>query len=332
MKKMKRNENNFFLKKVKISTITYIPFYYSTIHEKRTTMDIAIDVKTLIKQNHTLDLLIHAIHAIARNACLFKVSEIIVVGNMEEPDTILVGSLFQYFVTPRYLSKEAFAVNVEKGLIDKKVFKKAGKMPLIASIVGMLKPESSRGVRFREGISVFKKQKNGGGEGGLREKTASGKVKKNRNKGKKTMVKNGTRFVNVGLEKMVELEEEVPAGVRVSVDVDKKKVVGVEEAWGGYCGYAVRVAADVEGVFTGGKEYEGGVFVRVGGVFARSAGAGAADDVVGGGVGAKVGGQAVVVFVADDAGEGEQFFDAVMALRGARAEDGAVVAMGRGVW
>ncbi|MFT8422750.1 MAG: putative RNA uridine N3 methyltransferase, partial [Gluconacetobacter sp.] len=69
----------------------------------------------------------------------------------------------------------------------------------------------------------------------------------------------------------------LPLNVRVTVDMAEKKVVGVQEAWGPYTGYVVRLAASVEDVFTevntalvGEAGYDMSLVARTSDFFART--------------------------------------------------------------
>lgn len=234
--------------------------------EKRT-VSLAISAELLCKHNRNLEQLTYAVYQIARNACLYKVAEVVVLGE-ENKETILVGSLFQFFITPRYLVKETFSRSLGSGALPKNVFNKGKTLPAIPGLLDFLHPAVNKRARYREGISINKNFLK------HRTKTETGKVRKI-NKNLKT-----TRHVQVGLDRVVELgpdEDALPLNVRVSVDVEARKVVSVQDAWGDeYTGYSIRVAKDVVEVFTeapiglvGEDGYDMGVLVPAGDMFDR---------------------------------------------------------------
>jgi predicted SPOUT superfamily RNA methylase MTH1 len=288
------------------------------------TISIAISAEHLCKHNKNLDQLTHAIYMIARNACLFQINEIIILGNKtnesNEKDTLLVGSLFQFFITPRYLVQETFCKSFQTGKLPKNVFNKAKTMPLIPTIMEYLQPGINKDIKFREGISINKNILK------LRSKTANGKVKK-LPKNVKT-----TRFVQIGLNTVLELdnkEDPLPLNVRVSVDMINKKVVSVQEAWKEkYCGYVVRAAMGVVEVFTEAPwEYDIGILIKAGEMFSHN------NEVENEKLDSweKVSGKmhSVIVVCPSVTGEEKELFDQTVGLNKARVEDGAVLAMGR---
>ena len=217
--------------------------------------------------------LTYAAYQIARNAVLYKVSEIILLeaptseASSDAPYTpaVLLGALLQYFVTPRYLAKESFRALFAAKLITPKLFGTASRLPALPGLLETLAPwTGNEKGRYREGLTVGKSIALKMGPGVIREKTASGKVKKVKKNKNKTPL---TRHVLVGrsetVEVTLEVDQNLPLGVRVLVDTVEKKIVPARA----YTGYTVRIVAhdDPLGVFTGytgaGEGYAGAVWV-----------------------------------------------------------------------
>jgi predicted SPOUT superfamily RNA methylase MTH1 len=218
--------------------------------------------------------LTYAAYQIARNAVLYKVSEIILLeaptseASADAPPytpAVLLGALLQYFVTPRYLAKESFRALFAAKLITPKLFGTASRLPALPGLLDTLAPwTGNEKGRYREGLTVGKSIALKMGPGVIREKTASGKVKKVKKNKNKTPL---TRHVLVGRSETVEVtleaDQNLPLGVRVLVDTVEKKIVPARA----YTGYTVRIVAQYDplGVFTGytgaGEGYAGAVWV-----------------------------------------------------------------------
>ena len=206
------------------------------------TVSLCVPVAVVCRHNRNLDQLTHAAYEIARSACMFKVSEVILLGEgKEDRNSLTLGSLLQFFITPRYLVQETFAKAFASGQLPRNMFNKAKTLPLVPTLMEYLQPGVNKTCQYREGISINKNVLK------HRRKNESGKVCKV-SKAHKT-----TRFVQVGAGEVLELAGEtegLPLNVRVTVDMAQKKVVGVQEAWGPYSGYVVRLAGTMVDVFT----------------------------------------------------------------------------------
>lgn len=217
------------------------------------TVSLCISADSICKYNKNIDQLTHAVYEISRSACMFKISEIILLNNNNKDNkynknTLIVASLLQFFITPRYLVKETFSNAFKNGTIPKNIFNKAKTLPLIPTIMEYLQPGINKDCNYREGISINKNVTK------HRRKNADGKVLKIK-KSIKT-----TKFVQIGSDKIMEIKSDnnsnddegsLPLNVRVTVDMKEKKVVGFKEAWGDkYCGYSVRICNDIIGLFT----------------------------------------------------------------------------------
>lgn len=231
------------------------------------TVSVCIRVADVCRHNRNMDQLTHAAYEIARSACMFKVGELVLLGDgKEDRNSIVLGSLLQFFITPRYLVKETFAKAFESGQLPKNVFNKAKTLPPVPTLLEYLRPGVNEACHYREGITINKNVLK------HRRKNARGKVCKVP-KAAKT-----TRYVQVGTQEVVEVrgDEGLPLNVRVTVDMDTKQVVGVKEAWGRYSGYVVRVAGGLVDVFTevdtslvGADGYDMSVVVRTGDFFGK---------------------------------------------------------------
>lgn len=224
---------------------------------------------------HNLDQITHTAYQIAKAACTFQVDEIVVLQVPEtpgdeksqrilfdesqpskgkvRPDSLLLLSLLQYFVTPPYLVKSVFG-----GKVDKNSFNVAKKLPKVSTLPFMQVELHSK---YREGMSIDRAVK--------RKKTASGKVKKIK---KSQQV---TKYVNVGTDKPLELKQEIPINARVTVDMKTGEIVSPLQAYGsqgtnGSFGYSVRVATDLTKLFTESgypEGYESTIFADSGDYF-----------------------------------------------------------------
>lgn len=298
------------------------------------TVSLCVPAAVVCRHNRNLDQLTHAAYEIARSACMFKVSEVIVLGEgKEDRNSLVLGSLLQFFITPRYLVQETFAKAFASGQLPRNVFNKAKTLPLVPTLLEYLQPGVNKACKYREGISINKNVLK------HRRKNASGKVCKVP-KAHKT-----TRFVQVGAGEVLELAGEtdgLPLNVRVTVDMAEKKVVGVQEAWGPYTGYVVRLAASVEDVFTevntalvGEDGYDMSLVARTSDFFARTKTKtpvlATLPEVSREEAGHK---SHVLVVVTGPAGEGgaedeagELFDGAIRVPEGSRVEEGVVIAL-----
>lgn len=296
------------------------------------TVSLSIPADVICRHNKNLDQLTHAAYEISRSACMFKVNELILLSkDKTDKKVIILGALLQFFITPRYLVKETFAKAFNNGTLPKNVFNKAKTMPIIPTLMEYLQPRVNKECKYREGISINKNILK------HRRKNANGKVIKI-NKNLKT-----TKFVQVGLDKVIELSNEgsnggIPLNVRVTVDMNDKKIVSVKEAWGSsYTGYAIRIAGSIIEIFTevntdivGEDGYDISVIVPTCDFFHKGK---YNDDIK------EVNKEEVlkrehVVVVVVDGGENIEeeekgvFDGKVRVPSGARAEEGAVVALG----
>lgn len=178
-------------------------------------------------------------------------------------ECLILATLLQYFITPPYL-----VGSLIKGE-PLRYLKYVGKYPTITTlpfmVTNFLDGNENAGT-YREGLSVPEKK-----EGP--KKAPGSKVK--RKKDRLAM----TKYVNVGLEKPLELaKEKIPANVRVTVDVKERKIVSPYEAY--YAdkvgartsvGFHVRVAKLFSSVFTEcafPSGYTSSIFVESGNYFA----------------------------------------------------------------
>ncbi|OBA22224.1 DUF171-domain-containing protein [Metschnikowia bicuspidata var. bicuspidata NRRL YB-4993] len=151
-----------------------------------------------------------------------------------ENNALLLASLLQYFVTPKYLVKSVF-----RNSPHVKKFKYAEKLPTLTALPFM----KNEGVRkaFKEGFTVAKQ---------------APKIRKKSKKSSAVKKLRVTKYVNIGDSKLFELSgPEVPTNVRVTVDLKNKRVVSPESAYAmtackASYGYHVRLAKTVTSVFT----------------------------------------------------------------------------------
>lgn len=218
-------------------------------------VSLAFDGERLSRENPSLEKLTYAIHLIARHAAQRKINEIIIIGDPNDPCIVSIGALFQFFVTPRYLVRESLSQVLKKQHVPAKIFSKAKTLPPLPTLVTYLNSHADKSSPYREGLSIWKKARG--------HKSASGKVHK-ASKSART-----TRYVLVGEREVVEVKDPLPLHVRVSVDMKTKNVVSGRDAYG-YIGYTVRIASNVESVFTESSiEYTHGVYVPSRGVFSK---------------------------------------------------------------
>ncbi|KAF7999483.1 hypothetical protein HF325_006159 [Metschnikowia pulcherrima] len=151
-----------------------------------------------------------------------------------ENSALLLASLLQYFVTPKYLVQSVFRANPCRAK-----FIYAEKLPKISTLPFM--SSNAIGGAYKEGFTVSKK---------------APKVRKRNKKVSAVKKLKVTKYVNVGGSRLVELSgPEVPINVRVTVDMKNKKVVSPEQAYGtsgckASFGYHVRIAKTITSVFT----------------------------------------------------------------------------------
>lgn len=228
------------------------------------------------------------INEIARAATLYQVGEIVVLevpeiteqvvggkktfdedddATTEAPKTmneaVVAAGLLQYFVTPPYLIKLVFANSAFPEVTNK--FKYADKLPKLTLLPFMANNDVNR--HFREGIAIAKHTP---------EVTKKGKKEKAKHK------ISVTKYVNVGLDEPVELDElrEIPVHSRVTVDMKNRKVVAPETAYGVVgnklsFGYYTRVCLKLSQVFTEllvPEGYLGSVFVNCDDYFQKGEG------------------------------------------------------------
>lgn len=148
-------------------------------------------------------------------------------------NSLLFASLLQFFITPPYLVKTTFA----ESRFNKK-FKYARALPKLSSLPFM----SNNNVLqdFREGLTVPKK---------------TPKITKKNKKVSALKKLSVTKYVCVGEEEPLELAQDVPVNVRVTVDVKNKKIVSPLQAYGvagnkSSFGYLVRFAKSFSSIFT----------------------------------------------------------------------------------
>ncbi|VEU20399.1 DEKNAAC101365 [Brettanomyces naardenensis] len=224
-------------------------------------------------------------YQIAKAACTFNVSEVIVLQVPAEdvgeavssgklrfteevpnkdgyrPDSLLLASLLQYFVTPPYLVNFIFS----SAQINKRYFEVAKKLPKISTLPFMQANSGHGTKKYREGMSISKAKS-------TRQKTKTGKVRKIRKQDKMT------KYVNVGSAKLFELQDEIPTNARVTVDLKKQKIVSPLEAYGcmgtnNSYGYQVRIAKNLPAVFTESgypEGYEKAIFASSGEYYGSS--------------------------------------------------------------
>ncbi|AEY98475.1 FAGL342Cp [Eremothecium gossypii FDAG1] len=215
-----------------------------------------------------LEQVTHALYQIAKAATLFNVGEIVVLDLGTDTDAaaphlaaseleprkrkikfedvtektetsnkksasrlsgaMLIATLLQYFVTPRYLVSSVFKKKYSS------YFNCAAKLPRLSALPFMRHLQTDQG-RYREGLSVNMA------------KPAAAKKPSTR-----------TKYINIGKDTMLELRsQQVPVNVRVTVDTVNKNVVSPAEAYGDYSGanaaygYSVRVARTFADIFLG---------------------------------------------------------------------------------
>lgn len=150
-----------------------------------------------------------------------------------ENNSELFAILLQYFVTPPYLVKSVFK---DSPYLPK--LKYASHLPKLPNLPFMNNNQVHKD--FKEGLTIPKK--------------SPGK----KNKNKLSM----TKYVNIGEAEPLELVQEVPVNVRVTVDLKNKKVVSPIEAYGviGYksnFGYYTRVAKQFSQIFVNSGHPDG---------------------------------------------------------------------------
>ncbi|SCU86797.1 LANO_0C09230g1_1 [Lachancea nothofagi CBS 11611] len=194
-----------------------------------------------------LEQITHVVYQVAKSAIFFNAGEIVILDlgrktkqiSSDSRDhklspTLLIASLLQFFVTPPYLVKSVFKKEYQECL------QIASKLPRISALPFMRYLNDDKG-RFREGLAVTMDKP------GQTNTKAKGKKK----------AYDQTKYINVGKSDMIELRGQlVPANVRVTVDVEERKVVSPTEAYGDYVGaqssfgYHVRVAKNFGDIFT----------------------------------------------------------------------------------
>ncbi|KAK7678167.1 hypothetical protein QCA50_018845 [Cerrena zonata] len=175
-----------------------------------------------------------------------------------ENNSILFASLLQYFITPPYLINSTFANNKYKSK-----FKYAHKLPKLSTLPFM--QNNGVGSDFKEGLTVAKHTP----------KITNKKTKKKTSQIKKLSV---TKYVNIGEDKLLELSQDVPVNVRVTVDVKNKKIVSPLTAYGtignrSSFGYFVRLAKTFSSLFTESSfpdGYTASVYANAGDYFNRT--------------------------------------------------------------
>lgn len=143
-------------------------------------------------------------------------------------DAMFIATVLQYFVTPPYLVKSVFKQKFWKNFQYAKDYPKLTRLPFMSP---------SAESKYREGLTVN-----------------MGKVSKPLNK-KKSKPLTQTKFVNIGYDKCLELTQQVPLNVRVTVDTATSKIVSPLEAYessgvNSTYGYHVRIASKFSKVFT----------------------------------------------------------------------------------
>lgn len=174
-----------------------------------------------------------------------------------DSNAILFATLLQYFVTPKYLTKAVFQLSKYN-----KKFKYAEKLPTLSNLPFM--NNNNVGEHFKEGLTTPKH---------------TPKVLKRSKKTSATKKLKVTKYVNIGEKTLLELEgREVPANVRVTVDVRNKKVVSPQVAYGitgskAAFGYYVRLAKLITAVFTElsfPDGYTDSIFINANNYFAKA--------------------------------------------------------------
>lgn len=155
-------------------------------------------------------------------------------------NSLLFATLLQFFITPPYLVKATFA---ESQFNTK--FKYARSLPKLSSLPFM--SNNNVGQDFREGLTVPKK---------------TPKITKKNKKVSALKKLSVTKYVCVGEEEPLELAQDVPVNVRVTVDVKNKKIVSPLQAYGvagnkSSFGYLVRFAKSFSSIFTESSFPEG---------------------------------------------------------------------------
>lgn len=189
---------------------------------------------------YNLSQITQCVYQMARALCIYNVVEVVILDIVEdeEPEvqigskrkfsfeetklklisekTMLIASLFQYFITPPYLVNQSF------NLKQINLFKKAKLLPKIPNLPFMLNSSNE----YKEGLSVPSKNK-----------------------------KTTTRYINIGQLKQIKIDQDIPVNVRVTVNTKTAKIVSLKEAYGvsaaqGGFGYLVRVSQSFSDVFT----------------------------------------------------------------------------------
>lgn len=151
-----------------------------------------------------------------------------------ENNSLLFATLLQFFVTPPYLVKGVFAASK----FNKK-FKFAEKLPKLSTLPFMTNNNVISD--FKEGLTIPKH---------------TPKIIKKSKKVSALKKLKVTRYVNTGGATPLELNgQEVPVNVRVTVDIQNKKIVSPQTAYGvsgskASFGYFVRFAKNFSSIFT----------------------------------------------------------------------------------
>lgn len=156
---------------------------------------------------------------------------------LNENNSLLFASLLQFFITPPYLIKSVFANNKYK---DK--FKYASKLPKLSTLPFMNNNNVHQD--FKEGLTIAKASPKP-------TSSSSSKLKK----GNKKKLLSVTKYVNIGESEPLELSQDIPVNVRVTVDIKNKKIVSPLTAYGtmgnkSSFGYFVRIAKTFSSTFT----------------------------------------------------------------------------------
>ena len=201
---------------------------------------------TVLSHCKNLEQLTHVVYQIAKAAVTFNVGEVVVLdlGDRKEKakddkeskgathrlsDAMLIATLLQYFVTPPYLVKSVFKKQYAQ------YFKIAKDLPRLGALPFMRHLGDGDEGRYREGLAVRMSNPNE----------------------KSTKEFKQTKYINVGRSELLALKTQlVPANVRVTVDIEERRVVSPVEAYGDFVGarssfgYHVRVAKSFGDVFT----------------------------------------------------------------------------------
>ena len=201
---------------------------------------------TVLSHCSNLEQVTHVVYQIAKAAVTFNVGEVVVLdlGDRKQKvkdaketksnthrlsDAMLIATLLQYFVTPPYLVKSVFKKQYAQ------YFKVAKDLPRLGALPFMRHLGDGDEGRYREGLAVRMSNPNE----------------------KSTKEFKQTKYINVGCDELLALKTQlVPANVRVTVDVEDRRVVSPVEAYGNFVGahssfgYHVRVAKSFGAVFT----------------------------------------------------------------------------------